>query len=235
MRRADGVPGQHRVGVELGGHGAALEVTAFVEITIIVIVSGFRVEKRQPAATDPIYHHTLKAQFPLLDTRHGFRAFQVDGFTGEAVNNDVVEMPAGACFEGHGPVVLVMAAGADQGHVIHGRSGNGGGIRVTGLIVTFESIIPGVPMLLNGKKLNVTAPPHIPVQGVIASAGDNDMLQIHGTAENFDAVVQGPVRLDMAHDGAVTATPQGQAVEFVVGINFETGKFYASVFHDAAG
>ncbi len=143
-------------------------------------------------------------------------------------------MPAGAFAQRHGAVVTGVAARAHQGDVVHHRFRHRLGVVLAAVVVRLEGVVAAVRVLLGNQELHPAAPAPVPVQRIVAGAGDQNVAQVRGATEHFHAVVQRAVHLHMADNGAAAATAQGQAVEFVVGVHLEAGELDARVLQHAA-
>ena len=150
----------------------------------------------------------------------------VEAFVGEVGDDTVVKLASGTFADQHALVRFSASFITDEGEVGDHRVGARQlvvGTTGTTAVVELEALVGVRAFLDDEDELGAAGPAIGVVHGVVADTGQNNVLHVDGATEHLDAIVLVVVDLDIVDRGAVTNALEGDAVQLVLGRNFETG------------
>ena len=155
----------------------------------------------------------------------------------KADHDGVRDLGRGALPQEDADVALVPLLGvgvADQGEVVERRAGPRGEVVVLAVVVGFDPLVGVIAALLGDPELAAAGPPVGPVEAVVGDARADEVLRVHGAAEELHAVVLVEVHLDVVHLRTVADALEGDSVQLVVRAELGAGELDADVVQDAA-
>ena len=150
----------------------------------------------------------------------------VEAFVGEVGDDTVVELASGTFADQHALVRFSASFITDEGEVGDDRVGTRElivGATGATAVVKLEALVGVRAFLDDEDELGAASPTIGVVHGVVADTGQNDIFHVDGATEHLDAIVLVVVDLDVVDSRAITNALEGDAVELVIGRDFETG------------